>query len=100
MPVYAYRCENCGVRFERRQSFDDQPLVTCPECKKKSLKKVYAPVGVVFKGSGWYATDHRSPSGANRPARAEKPESAPAAASADSAPAPAAAPASSESKKD
>ncbi|GAB4500691.1 MAG: hypothetical protein Fur0035_02310 [Anaerolineales bacterium] len=97
MPVYAYRCDNCGVRFERRQSFDEQSLTTCPECKKKSLKKVYAPVGVVFKGSGWYATDHRSPSGANRAPKAETP-----AASGDSA-APASAPAaapSAESKKD
>jgi putative FmdB family regulatory protein len=63
MPVYAYRCESCGVQFERRQSFSDAPLKTCPECRKKSLRKVIAPVGIVFKGSGFYATDHRSPSG-------------------------------------
>ncbi len=63
MPVYTYRCESCGVRFEREQSFRDAPLTTCPECRKKSLKKVIGPVGIVFKGSGFYATDHRSPSG-------------------------------------
>lgn len=63
MPVYTYRCENCGVRFERFQKFEDQPLTWCPECKKKALRKVYTPVGIVFKGSGFYATDHRSPSG-------------------------------------
>ncbi len=63
MPVYAYRCESCGVQFERQQSFNDAPLKTCPECRKKSLKKIIAPVGIVFKGSGFYATDHRSPSG-------------------------------------
>ncbi len=63
MPVYAYRCENCGVQFERYQKFEDQPLTWCPECNKKALRKVYQPVGIVFKGSGFYATDHRSPSG-------------------------------------
>ena len=63
MPVYTYRCESCGVQFEKHQSFHDAPLKICPECRKKSLKKVIAPVGVVFKGSGFYATDHKSPSG-------------------------------------
>lgn len=63
MPVYTYRCENCGVQFERFQKFSDQPLTRCPECGKKTLHKVYSPVGIVFKGSGFYATDHRSPSG-------------------------------------
>ncbi len=73
MPVYTYRCENCGVQFERQQKFSDQPLTRCPECNKKSLRKVYTPVGIVFKGSGFYATDHRSPSGGGgRVAAAEK----------------------------
>jgi putative FmdB family regulatory protein len=63
MPVYTYRCENCGVQFERTQKFSDTPLTRCPECGKKALRKVYTPVGIVFKGSGFYATDHRSPSG-------------------------------------
>ena len=63
MPIYAYRCESCGVQFEKHQSFHDAPLKVCPECRKKSLKKVIAPVGIVFKGSGFYATDHKSPSG-------------------------------------
>ena len=63
MPIYTYKCENCGIQFERHQSFSDQPLSHCPECSKKSLKKVYTPVGIVFKGSGFYATDHHSPSG-------------------------------------
>jgi len=66
MPVYTYRCESCGVQFERSQKFTDSPLVRCPECGKKSLRKVYTPVGIVFKGSGFYSTDHRSPSGASR----------------------------------
>jgi putative FmdB family regulatory protein len=63
MPIYTYRCENCGVQFERNQKFSDPPLAWCPECGKKALRKVYTPVGIVFKGSGFYATDHRSPSG-------------------------------------
>ena len=63
MPVYTYKCETCGIQFERQQSFTDQPLTRCPECNKKSLRKVYTPVGIVFKGSGFYATDHHSPSG-------------------------------------
>jgi putative FmdB family regulatory protein len=63
MPVYTYRCESCGVQFERHQSFQDAPLKTCPECRKKSLKKVITPTRIIFKGSGFYATDHRSASG-------------------------------------
>lgn len=63
MPIYTYRCESCGVQFERQQSFSDSPLKTCPECRKKSLKKVMTPVRIVFKGSGFYSTDHKSPSG-------------------------------------
>ena len=63
MPIYTYRCKNCGVQFDQQQKFSDQPLTRCPECNKKSLHKVYTPVGIVFKGSGFYATDHKSPSG-------------------------------------
>jgi len=80
MPVYTYRCESCGVRFDHSQKFSDPVLTRCPECGKKSLRKVFQPVGIVFKGSGFYATDHRSPSG-NGKASAhgeEKGESKPA----------------------
>jgi putative FmdB family regulatory protein len=78
MPIYTYRCENCGVRFERNQKFSDAPLAWCPECGKKALRKVYTPVGIVFKGSGFYATDHRSPSGTSRAASEEKEQTKPA----------------------
>jgi putative FmdB family regulatory protein len=64
MPIYTYRCTECGVEFEQHQNFSDLPLTKCPECGKKSLRKVFTPAGIIFKGSGWYATDHRSPSGA------------------------------------
>jgi putative FmdB family regulatory protein len=77
MPVYTYRCSNCGVQFEKQQSFSDQSLLRCPECGKRALKKVYLPVGIVFKGSGFYATDHHSPSGQlskKADEKAEKPE--------------------------
>ena len=67
MPVYTYRCESCGVQFERHQSFHDSPLRTCPECRKKSLKKVITPTKIIFKGSGFYATDNRSSSGDKSP---------------------------------
>lgn len=63
MPIYTYRCESCGIQFERHQSFTDSPLKTCPECRKKALKKVITPTKIIFKGSGFYATDHKSPSG-------------------------------------
>jgi putative FmdB family regulatory protein len=63
MPIYTYRCDNCGVQFDRQQHFDDPLLKKCPECGKLKLRKVFLPVGIVFKGSGFYATDHRSPSG-------------------------------------
>ena len=72
MPIYTYRCEDCGVQFERNQKFSDAPLTRCPECGKKSLRKVYTPVGIVFKGSGFYATDHRSPSGGRAGAHGEE----------------------------
>ena len=89
MPVYTYRCESCGIQFEREQSFSDAPLKICPECRKKSLKKVISPVGVIFKGSGFYSTDHKSSSAVSSPApsksepkkaetKTETPESKPA----------------------
>lgn len=90
MPVYTYRCENCGVQFDRTQKFTDPHLTWCPECGKKSLRKVFTPVGIVFKGSGFYATDNRSPSGAGRTtssyAEDKKADSAPVTKSESAAP--------------
>lgn len=76
MPIYIYRCENCGVQFERQQKFSDPPLKRCPECDKNALRKVYQPVGIVFKGSGFYSTDNRSPSGRGRSKSSTKSEEA------------------------
>jgi putative FmdB family regulatory protein len=63
MPTYTYKCENCGIRFDQFQKFSDEPLIECPECGEPTLRKVFQPVGIVFKGKGFYATDNRSPSG-------------------------------------
>jgi putative FmdB family regulatory protein len=86
MPIYTYRCSSCGVQFDRQQAFDDAPLVKCPECGKKSLKKVFTPAGIIFKGSGWYATDHRSPSGQG-PSREKKAEGSDEGSKVETAPA-------------
>jgi putative FmdB family regulatory protein len=75
MPLYTYRCDNCGVQFDRRQHFSDKPLTRCPECGKNRLRKLYQPVGIVFKGSGFYATDHRSPSGQTKTSSSSSSES-------------------------
>jgi putative FmdB family regulatory protein len=76
MPVYTYRCGSCGVQFDQTQKFTDESLTKCPECGKNTLQKVYTPVGIVFKGSGFYATDHRSPSGQSSWASDRKEEKA------------------------
>jgi putative FmdB family regulatory protein len=56
MPIYEYACTNCGERTEAKQGFDDPPLEECPNCGGH-LRKLYSPVGIVFKGSGFYSTD-------------------------------------------
>lgn len=58
MPTYEYACTDCGDRLEVVQSFSDANLTMCPECGGR-LRKVFSPVGVVFKGSGFYKTDSR-----------------------------------------
>ncbi len=63
MPIYSYKCENCDYHFDQFQHFTDDPLTVCPRCNAVALRKVYQPVGIVFKGKGFYATDNRSPSG-------------------------------------
>ena len=58
MPTYTYQCDSCGRGFEAVQRFADDPLTDCPECGAP-IRRVIQPVGVVFKGSGWYITDSR-----------------------------------------
>ena len=64
MPTYQYACTEsaCGHQFEKVQSFSDTALTTCPICEGR-LRKVFSPVGVVFKGSGFYRTDSRAANG-------------------------------------
>ena len=57
MPTYEYRCKECGHELEIQQSFTDDPLTECPVCEG-SLRKVFGSVGISFKGSGFYKTDH------------------------------------------
>ncbi|RRD50814.1 FmdB family zinc ribbon protein [Arachnia propionica] len=67
MPTYQYRCTACGDELEVVQKFTDPALTTCPACEG-DLRKVYNAVGVVFKGSGFYATDSRASKSASKPA--------------------------------
>lgn len=58
MPTYGYRCGTCGHQFEIIQRISDEPLTTCPNCQGK-LAKILYPVGISFKGSGFYTTDYK-----------------------------------------
>ena len=58
MPVYEYHCTSCGADLEIFQRMSDPALTECPQCRGK-LRKVFSPVGIVFKGSGFYATDSK-----------------------------------------
>jgi putative FmdB family regulatory protein len=60
MPTYAYRCTACSHEFEVFQKFSEAALTECPECASP-IRKVFQPVGIVFKGSGWYINDSRKP---------------------------------------
>jgi putative FmdB family regulatory protein len=59
MPVYAYKCRDCGTPLEVHQDFSDAPLTECPVCGG-ALRKQYGSIGVTFNGSGFYRTDSRS----------------------------------------
>ena len=96
MPTYTYQCQTCGVQFDKFQKFDDKPLTRCPECRKGKVRRVLQPSAIVFKGSGWYKTDHRSTANTsakndNKTEKSDKGDKpagdAPAAASSESAPA-------------
>ena len=91
MPTYQYRCTSCSSEVEVVQKFTDDPLTDCPECDG-NLRKVFNAVGVVFKGSGFYATDNRSkakpgtaqPTAKADSAKAETPKAEPKPAAASS----------------
>jgi putative FmdB family regulatory protein len=63
MPTYEYECDACGHTFEKFQSIKARPLRTCPSCGKRKVRRLLGTGGaVIFKGSGFYATDYRSSS--------------------------------------
>ena len=65
MPTYQYTCTDCGEPVEAVQKFTDDPLTVCAACGGR-LRKVFSPVGIVFKGSGFYRTDSRNGSSSSR----------------------------------
>jgi putative FmdB family regulatory protein len=99
MPIYAYRCDECGFAKDVLQKISDPVLTVCPSCGKPSFKKQVTAAGFQLKGTGWYVTDFR---GGSAPATG----TAPAADSGSSAPAkdapaaPAATPAPAAPSKD
>ena len=72
MPTYQYTCTDCGEPVEALQKFTDEPLTVCAACGGR-LRKVFSPVGIVFKGSGFYRTDSRNGSRDAEPAVKDKP---------------------------
>ena len=57
MPIYEYKCKDCGTHFEKRQAVSDSPLKVCEECQGE-LEKQWSLSGFSFKGDGWYVTDY------------------------------------------
>jgi putative FmdB family regulatory protein len=72
MPTYEYVCTECGDHTEVVRSFADAPLTTCTVCGG-ALRRVFSPVGIVFKGSGFYRTDSRGKAARTDGDKAKKP---------------------------
>jgi len=64
MPIYEYRCSECGFQDEHLQKLSDPQLTDCPSCGKATYKKQLSAAGFQLKGSGWYATDFKNGGGA------------------------------------
>jgi putative FmdB family regulatory protein len=58
MPTYEYKCERCGYTFEKFQKMKDKPISRCPQCSGKVLRLISGGAGVIFKGSGFHATNY------------------------------------------
>jgi len=69
MPIYSYKCSNCGKIFDRFEQPGSSKKVFCPDCSSEALR-IFSPVGIVFKGSGFYSTDYNSKS--SKPASENK----------------------------
>lgn len=75
MPTYEYRCRGCGHEFERFQKMSDSPVRTCPSCKKRRVQRLISTGGgLVFKGTGFYATDYRKEGPSERSEAKERAE--------------------------
>jgi len=61
MPIYEYECTKCNHHFDKRQTFADEAVASCPKCHNKS-SRIMVPAPVIFKGSGFYVTDYRKKS--------------------------------------
>jgi putative FmdB family regulatory protein len=59
MPIYEYRCQDCGHELEAMQKLSDAPLTDCPECNSNGLKKLISAAAFRLKGNGWYETDFK-----------------------------------------
>ncbi|MEO8718367.1 MAG: FmdB family zinc ribbon protein [Burkholderiales bacterium] len=70
MPIYEYRCADCGFQDEYLQKVSEAPLTMCPSCGKPTFRKLVSAAGFHLKGSGWYATDFKG-SGKPAPAKTE-----------------------------
>jgi putative FmdB family regulatory protein len=66
MPIYEYECGSCHHRFDLKQGFHDKPQAACPQCSKKA-RRVFHPAPIIFKGSGFYVTDHKGSNPASTP---------------------------------
>jgi putative FmdB family regulatory protein len=99
MPIYAYRCDECGFAKDVLQKISDPVLTVCPSCAKSSFKKQVTAAGFQLKGSGWYVTDFR---GGTAPATGTAPstDSGSSAGNAASTPSAASAPAASSAPKE
>lgn len=73
MPIYEYRCSECGFQDEFLQKHSDPLMTLCPSCGKESLKKLLSAAGFQLKGSGWYATDFKGGGSSAAPASGGKP---------------------------
>jgi len=60
MPIYEYKCSQCGYKFDELQKINDAPLTICPKCQKPNLEKLISTPNFQLKGKGWYKTDYGS----------------------------------------
>lgn len=67
MPTYEYECLHCGHAFEAFQKITDNPLKNCPKCNKQVKRLISSGGGIIFKGSGFYATDYRKKTKGDKP---------------------------------